>query len=756
MYAKERRSRMTLEDALLDNNRLLSKAYVERANRYMDPVGPVDEYTPLTGLPWLMAAHQVDESDPGRREASRLRLGTALKLVPSVEKIWFHPGKVSMAAASSDGAWLFTAGDDGTGRLWKYSDDKAERRPLMHPAAVTAAAFSPDNKLLLTGCADGSARLWDTASDRLVAGPLFAANSQQPKPAWSRVSAVCFSRDGRLFATCSVQATQIWETGQQRLVGPPITLRRPSTSMEFANRDAFLALACTDGSIVLWDIQAGKEKHRLQAPRRAPAIAAVSPDGTTLAGTASPETVAMWDCGSGKKLERPPIVHDSKVVDVRFSRDGHFLAAGTMDGTLFLWNAHDGRLVWKRRVSANYIRGINFANHGPELVVATRVGLKDRRLTVLDTESGDLIAEPIALPGVLRSENWVGQADLLATSSVDGTVRLWRTESDEAAVALPHSSDIGCAALTDDRRLLATVDDEGICCLVRLPSDQAPSPEMARFPTNITQPLAAALTADRKLLAVSDRKSNVLIFDLATRRILRRMESSAPVLKMAFTPESRHLITVSRKGHLTAWKADGGDRTQHQQLDVSGDVHTAALRGTLCAVVVGKQIFVRDALNLSWAGVLLPHDQLIAACCMSPDGGLILSACDDGIARVWERATGKLLAATPKVSQSIVSVAFSPNATRFVTATEDGTVRIWWTANARPATGTFSHGSTVTGLAFSPDGRYLISTSGDSTWFNLRGGEPFFRVWDASNGDSICCRMVKRLSGRFPMSDRGF
>ncbi len=172
-------------------------------------------------------------------------------------------------------------------------------------------------------------------------------------------------------------------------------------------------------------------------------------------------------------------------------------------------------------------------------------------------------------------------------------------------------------------------------------------------------------------------------------------------------------------------------------------------------MVVGKQIFVRDALNLSWAGVLLPHDQLIAACCMSPDGGLILSACDDGIARVWERATGKLLAATPKVSQSIVSVAFSPNATRFVTATEDGTVRIWWTANARPATGTFSHGSTVTGLAFSPDGRYLISTSGDSTWFNLRGGEPFFRVWDASNGDSICCRMVKRLSGRFPMSDRG-
>ena len=38
MFAKERRSRMTLEEALLENNRQLSNAYVEHANRYMDPV----------------------------------------------------------------------------------------------------------------------------------------------------------------------------------------------------------------------------------------------------------------------------------------------------------------------------------------------------------------------------------------------------------------------------------------------------------------------------------------------------------------------------------------------------------------------------------------------------------------------------------------------------------------------------------------------------------------------------------------------
>jgi eukaryotic-like serine/threonine-protein kinase len=754
MFAKERRSRMTLEEALLDNNRLLSKAYVEHANRYMDPVGPVDEYSPLKGLPWLLAAHQIDESDPGQRDASRLRLTSALKMVPSVEQIWLHPGKISAAAAAPTGNLFFTGGLDGAGRIWKYSADNAESRPLTHPAAVTAAQFSPDSKLLLTGCADGAARLWGTDSDKLVAGPLRNAKLALGTSDRREINNVGFSRDGSLFATCRVSTVQIWETATQQPVGTPIELGAPLRTIEFANADSLFVAACSDGSTTLWEARTGKLRNRFQVVPRAFGSAAISPDGTILAGMSDARTVVMWDSKSANKLDLPPLVHSSEVRVVRFSTDGHFLAVGTEEGTVSLWETKNAHRVWAQRVSTHPVRGLNFANHGPELLIQTGSEWDNRRLSVLDLEHGSLIAEPIALPRVW-SVDWIGQADVLATSSIDGTVRVWRPEGDQAAFALLHSSNIQCAALTNDRKLLATFDGDGICCLARPDSNEAPaSTNIARFPVNILQPRAAALAPDGKMLAVADRNSGVSVFDLATTQIVARLEASAPLLTMAFTSDGRHLVTISEKGHLTAWNAATGERVEHQQLDCERGAQAATIQGTLCYVVGIQHIFVRDALKPSWTGLLLRHDQKVSACCVSADGNFILSACQDGRARVWATNNGKMVSVTPRLSTWIQSVAFSPDTARFATCADDGTVRIWWAADGRPATAPFSHGSAVTGASFSPDGRYLVTTSGDLL-STIRSSEPVVRVWDASNGGAVCCRVPSRLSGRFPMPEPG-
>jgi eukaryotic-like serine/threonine-protein kinase len=749
MFAMERQHRITLEEALLENNRLLSKAYVERANRYMDPIGPVDQYRPLQGLPWLYAALQIDDNDPTRRDASRLRLGAALRSMPSVETVWVHHGGIKVAAASANGEWLFTGGNDGSGHIWKCSDDHVRRRVLVHPAAVTAAQFSPDGKLLVTGCWDGCARLWNTANCELLAGPLRDAKFTPGTSAATPVISVRFSRDGHLFATCRLTAVQIWEAPTGRAVGQTVLLSALPSSVDFANGDALLVTPCFDSSILVWNIQTGKEKYRFRsASRTVPAVADVSPDGTIIAGNATQETVVMWNSHSGKKLELSPLVHGSTLKEVRFSRDGRFLATGTDDGTVYVWNRQDARLVWKNRIFAHEVDGMHFANHSPRFAVEARDEGGSRRISVLDTNTGSLIAEPIALPGGMQPANWVGETDALATSSGDGTVRVWRTESTDPALLLPHKSDICCNAISDNRRLLATIDDKGLCCLVRPPSDNSRSlPEITTFATNMTQPIATALSSDGTTLAVADLKSNIWIFDLAKKERVVRVESSAPALKMAFTSDRQHLIVVSRKRHATAWNATSGARAQHQELDSNGDVRVAAVQDSVCAIVAAKQIFVRDALNPTWAGLSLSHDQGVLACSVSPDRSLILSSCQDGIARVWLRSTGKVVSATPKRPRWARSVAFSADGAKFATGAEDGTAQIWWTAVGSAATSAFSHGSRVTGVTFSPDGHYLVTTSGD---LGSSGGESVLRVWDASNGDPICSRSLKQLAGRFP------
>ena len=128
---------------------------------------------------------------------------------------------------------------------------------------------------------------------------------------------------------------------------------RPN-SVAFANRDSALAISCDDGSIGLWDFRTGKERVRLQGPTGFSAVSQVSPDGSTLAGSTAPGTIALWNCDSGTKRTVAPLFDSSKVTILRFSASGEFLAVGTDDGMISLWQTQAGGALFG---SASSLRG---------------------------------------------------------------------------------------------------------------------------------------------------------------------------------------------------------------------------------------------------------------------------------------------------------------------------------------------------------------------------------------------------------------
>ena len=71
------------------------------------------------------------------------------------------------------------------------------------------------------------------------------------------------------------------------------------------------------------------------------------------------------------------------------------------------------------------------------------------------------------------------------------------------------------------------------------------------------------------------------------------------------------------------------------------------------------------------------HEEEITAGAFSPDGTRIVTASWDGTARVWDAATGMSLAELKGHTQEVRSAAFSPDGTRIVTASRDGTARVW-------------------------------------------------------------------------------
>jgi WD40 repeat protein len=751
MYAMEHRAKTRLEEAVLENREMLSQFYVERANRHLGPEGVVEAYSPIKALPWLYAAMEIDESDPARREASRIRLGATLRAAPRVERIWSHGGPIYTVAGSPSGDHFFTGGPDGMARIWDSTRDEPASPALIHSQAVTDGAFSPDGKTLLTGCGDGAARLWDVGSGRLLLGPLWDAEHSKdaaaPRSGAQFDLRVSWSATGRFFVTIRGRVAQVWEIKTARPVAPPMIAPLWIGSAEFMHGDALLLVGCADGSIRVWDVRTGKQQQVLEGSAHTsthlPPV--VSPDGATVASAGSPQSIAFWDTQSGKRRPLLPLTHEGALCVARYSTEGQFLATGTEDGTVCLWRSADGRLVWKRRVTQGQVFALEFSPHRPELAVQHRRS----PVYVLDLGGGNLVAEPIVLPEDLRPAKWVGTSGLLAIASAKGTVRLWRMESREPALPLPHSAAVACAVATADRRLAATVDRDGICCLLGLSSDHPPRRnDVAKFAANIEKPVAVAISGDGKKLAIADSRSAVFIFDLSQgRSLVARLPQSGPVGKIAFTSDSRFLIAVSNVGRVSAWDASSGERAHEQDLGLNAPFFDAdiAPRVNLSAVALGKHVVVCNVLTGARVGPTLTHDQAVWACRLSPDGRLLVSGSEDGTARVWELATGKLLAATPKLSAGIRSVEFSSDVTRFVAGCSNGTARIWSTVDARPVSKVLLHGPIVAGCLFSPDSRWLV-TMGDT---NALPAETILRVWDGKSGEPLFVRPISRLSRQF-------
>lgn len=125
------------------------------------------------------------------------------------------------------------------------------------------------------------------------------------------------------------------------------------------------------------------------------------------------------------------------------------------------------------------------------------------------------------------------------------------------------------------------------------------------------------------------------------------------------------------------------------------------------------------------------HPGAARAVAFSPTGRVFATAGDDGVARVWDRATLARRGAPIEHAGPIRSLAFSSDDKTLATGADDQTVRIWDMASERVrATLAIPHGPVVA-VAFAQGGRSLVVASADGSCqaFDVAAaqtqGEPF-------------------------------
>jgi WD40 repeat protein/serine/threonine protein kinase/tetratricopeptide (TPR) repeat protein len=223
---------------------------------------------------------------------------------------------------------------------------------------------------------------------------------------------------------------------------------------------------------------------------------------------------------------------------------------------------------------------------------------------------------------------------------------------------------------------------------------------------------------------------------------------------MAISPDGRRLATGSRKGEVRLWDVATGTPIGSPALIANAEALavTFSRDGKSFLVCAEKRVQRFDALGGQAIGKPLLHDEYVHAAVFSPTGTRLATACEDGVARLWDVETGQLLGEPFHDKKTHpVCLAFSPDGTSLAVGTArsyDSKGPAPWVHGGRslvsaPAAvhlidlvkGMHSHSlphqKMVNQVSFSGDGRRLVSACSDG----------FARLWDAATGQAIGLKM---------------
>jgi WD40 repeat protein len=590
--------------------------------------------------------------------ANETFVGTLRAHSDAVLKVFLDPGRQT----------AITVGADGEAILWNAEDTQTLRPIRSTKLAGTVFAGAQNNGMIASGSPSGQIRFWNSFAPE---------SSPRPFDLGESPTLLAFSEDGTLIAAVGKAGRLVvWNVAKN---SPIWTAPRPVPSISIITFGALcncLIVGTLTGDLFVWSYDQ-TEPTLVHGASSKIISGSFARRGQFLFGT---DDGRLW-LTSAPLWPTPVNIgqSDGSITGLAIAPNSKLAVTTSIDGTVQIWDLE--KRMESKEIKAQAGTTLTSAIFSP-LEDAVALGYGDGTIGIWDiANAGDGASETLVMRGHTRSVldlSFSADGDLLASASLDRTVRLWQLHT--AQRPRMKRADRGAAFHAIARKgghlVSGGVSDKKVQVWSEPILDPGRSIDLEEHP------IALAITDDGEQVYIGTEQGDLLRWDTSGSSIMPFSRDNGLIDAIAISPDGKTLAAIGVKGKLEVCSISPSPPLCSEyslggwgySVAFSEDSHWVAAAS---GVEGSSGLAVVRELNTNNSTVLKGHTERISSIQFNRSGNRVITVSWDGTSRIWDRSSGNELVRLVEPKGRMSTAGFSTDGQWVATISNDQTLRLW-------------------------------------------------------------------------------